>query len=167
MVTTRPQFCHQCGTELLDREHDGRTRRYCPDCERFFFVNAVPAVDVFVRDGDRLLVLREPGDDGRWTIPGGHPEYDEEPAHAAARELEEETGLSAETEALSILTAIHSEYRGLHYNNIGYLLAFEDTGGDLTAGPEAAELAFWTPAEVRDSDLTRDIDVQRLPLVFD
>lgn len=167
MVTIRPQFCHQCGAELVDREHDGRPRRYCPDCERFFFVNAVPAVDVFVRDGDRLLVLREPGDDGRWTIPGGHPEYDEDPVDAAARELEEETGLRADSEALSVLTVIHSEYRGLHYNNIGYLLDYDDAEGELTTGPEAAELAFWTPDEVRESESTRAIDVERLSLVFD
>lgn len=167
MVAISPRFCHQCGAKLVDREYDGRTRSYCPDCERFLFRNAVPAVDVFVRDGDRLLVLREPGADGRWVVPGGHSEYDEEPVDAAVRELEEETGLRAAPSDLTLLSVGHSTYQGLHYNNVGYLLAYGDAEGDLTAGTEAAELQFWTPEEIRDSDRTRDIDVERLPLVFD
>ena len=167
MVTIRPQFCHQCGAELLDREHDGRQRRYCPGCERFFFRNAVPAVDVFVRDGDRLLMLQYAGDDGRWRSAGGPPAYDEEPGDAGARELEVASGPRTAPEALSVLTVIHSEYRGLHYNNIGYRLDYGDTEGELTTGPEAVELQFWTPDEVRESGRTRDIDRERLPLLFD
>lgn len=167
MVATPPQFCHQCGAELVERQHDGRTRRYCPACERFFFRNAVPAVDVFVRRDGELLLLREPGDDGRWTIPGGHPEYDEEPVDAAVRELREETGLAADPAALTVLTAIHSTHSGLHYNNIGYLLDYDDADGELTTGPEAEAFEFVTPAEVRDCPRTRDIDEQRLPLVFE
>jgi len=167
MVAIEPRFCHQCGTELVDREYDGRLRRFCPDCERYLFRNAVPAVDVFVRDGDRLLLLREPGEDGRWVIPGGHSEYDEEPVDAAARELEEETGLRADPEDLSLLSVGHSTYQGLHYNNIGYLLDYDDAAGDLTTGPETAELQFWTLEQIRESGRTRDIDRERLPLLFD
>jgi ADP-ribose pyrophosphatase YjhB (NUDIX family) len=167
MVAIEPRFCHQCGAELVERQHDGRPRRYCEGCERFFFRNAVPGVDVFVRHDGEFLLLREPGEGGRWVIPGGHPEYDEEPVDAAVRELKEETGLSADPADLSILTAIHSTYRGLHYNNICYLLEFDDTDGELTPGTEAAELRFWTPAEIRDSEQTRDIDRERLPLVTD
>ena len=173
MVATEPQFCHQCGAELLDREYDGRTRRYCPGCERFFFRNAVPAVNVFVRDGDRLLVLREADQDsdwadaGRWVVPGGHSEYDEEPVDAAVRELAEETGIRADPSDLTLFDVGHSTYKGLHYNNIAYLLDYGDAEGELTPGPEAAELQFWTPQEVRESDRTRDIDRERLPLLFD
>ncbi len=32
---------------------------------------------------------------GKWMVPGGHVEADENPAQAAARELQEETGLAA------------------------------------------------------------------------
>lgn len=167
MVAISPSFCHQCGAELLEREYDGRMRSYCPDCERFFFRNAVPAVDVFVRDGDRLLLLREPGDDGRWVVPGGHSEYDEEPVGAAVRELEEETGLRADPADLALFDVSHSTYQGRDYNNIGYLLDDGDAAGELTTGPESADLQFWTPEKIRECDRTREIDRERLSLVLD
>ena len=173
MVAIEPRFCHQCGAELVEREYDGRPRRYCEGCERFFFKNAVPAVSVFVRSGDRVLLLREPESDsdwadaGRWVVPGGHSEYDEEPIDAAVRELEEETGIRANVADLTLLSVGHSTYRGLHYNNIAYLLEYRDSEGELTPGPEAAELQFCTPAQMHESEKTRDIDLERLPLLFD
>jgi 8-oxo-dGTP diphosphatase len=55
------------------------------------------ALVVACRDG-RFLVARRPGDvhlAGFWEFPGGKIEAGEEPAEAARRELDEETGLFA------------------------------------------------------------------------
>jgi 8-oxo-dGTP diphosphatase len=174
MVAVKPLFCHQCGEELVERAVHGRTRGYCPDCERAVYRNAVPAVDTFVRDGDAVLLMKQADRDsdwatpGQWSTPGGHPEHDEEPVRAAVRELDEETGLKADPADLSLVTVRHSEYRGLHYNMMTYLLAYEDTRGELDPGEEASELRFWTPVEMADAPAeTRDIDRERLDLVFD
>ncbi|MDY7103190.1 MAG: NUDIX domain-containing protein [Actinomycetota bacterium] len=50
-------------------------------------------------DRQRILLTRfvheSHPDSGRWTMPGGGMEWGEHPAETAARELEEETGLTA------------------------------------------------------------------------
>ena len=56
-----------------------------------------PKVDVrgVVIHKDKLLLVREKLDDGRWTLPGGWADVDESPALAAVREIEEEAGYTA------------------------------------------------------------------------
>lgn len=52
---------------------------------------------MLVRDGDRVVLVERALEAAEtWALPGGHPEYDEDPSEAAARELGEETGLRAD-----------------------------------------------------------------------
>ncbi|WP_053947267.1 NUDIX hydrolase [Halolamina sediminis] len=174
MVAVEPEFCHQCGAELTERLVHGRKRPYCPACERPFFRNAVPSAGVFVRDGDAVLLMQQADRDsewatgGEWTLPGGHPEYDESPREGAVRELEEETGLRADPDDLTLLSAPHSTHRGYHYYMLTYLLGYDDARGELEPGEEASDLRFWTPEEMdADTENTREIDRRRLSLAFD
>lgn len=55
------------------------------------------AIAVVIRNGQALLVQRRnPPGAGRWGFPGGHVEPGETAKEAAARELLEETGVTAE-----------------------------------------------------------------------
>jgi ADP-ribose pyrophosphatase YjhB (NUDIX family) len=56
--------------------------------------HATPKVDVrgVVFHEDRLLLVRENLDGGRWTLPGGWADPGEAPGEATAREVYEETG---------------------------------------------------------------------------
>jgi len=60
-----------------------------------------------VLDGDRgLFIERGTGEDrGTWSTPGGHLEVCESPQAGAARELEEETGLSVDPRDLTVVRA--------------------------------------------------------------
>jgi ADP-ribose pyrophosphatase YjhB (NUDIX family) len=51
------------------------------------------AAIVLVRAGNRWLVVRRPDGVHEWSIPGGHVERGETPAHAGIREIAEETGV--------------------------------------------------------------------------
>ncbi|MFC7046007.1 NUDIX domain-containing protein [Halobacteriaceae archaeon GCM10025711] len=169
MVAIEPNYCHQCGTGLETRAFDGRDRAWCPDCETMRFRNAVPSAGVIVHDDDRVLLIeRATPPVGTWALPGGHPEYDEEPAAAAVRELEEETGLRADQSDLSLLTVIHGVHGPRHYNMITYTLDYADTAGELEPNWEASDVAFWPAERALDSpDETREIDRRRIEMVFD
>ncbi|MDR5763191.1 NUDIX hydrolase [Caballeronia sp. LZ035] len=75
------------------------------------------------RDGRVLLVARATG---RWAFPGGRIETAEEPADAAGRELQEETGLAA----LQVRYAF--QFRGLRTRHFVFIASVE---ADATAVP--------------------------------
>ena len=96
------------------------------------------------RDADRRVLLCRiveriaPG--GVWTLPGGGLEFGESPAHAALRELTEETGLTGEIEELLDVTdRVIDQPRGarMHAIQIVYRVRAED--GELRD-----ELHGWT-----------------------
>lgn len=175
MVAVEPAYCHQCGSEVERREIHGRQRRWCPDCEFVLFRNAVPSAGVLVVDGERVLLIERavPPDDGLWALPGGHPEYDEEPRHAAVRELREETGLVVDPADLTLFTAVHATTeqhggRTYHYNMITYTVERSAAGGDVDVGPEASDARFWDVDEMLANEaVTREIDRRRVRMLFE
>jgi 8-oxo-dGTP diphosphatase len=89
-----------------------------------------------------LLVRRAPGATraGRWSIPAGFVDYDEEVHAAAARELEEETGLVAEIgEVLQVASNFHDPAKV----TVGVWFAATVVAGTLRAGDDADEVGFF------------------------
>jgi 8-oxo-dGTP pyrophosphatase MutT (NUDIX family) len=96
------RFCISCGSAVEQREAFGRLRPVCPACGHVHFLDPKVASGVVVEaDGQVLLVRRsvEP-EIGKWTIPGGFVEADEDPAATARRECLEETGLMVQIQGL-------------------------------------------------------------------
>ena len=93
------------------------------------------ATVVVVRDGKVLLVR---GHSGKFVMPGGGIDPGEQPIAAAARELQEETGLDAErVEPLFVWeSAIHQHH------------VYRATArGDVEMGPEITEFRWWDGRE--------------------
>jgi 8-oxo-dGTP diphosphatase len=91
-------YCPRCAHHLEDRYVFERTRRVCPSCDFIFWrEHKVAAAAVVECDSKVLLVRRtmSPGR-GRWTIPGGFVEFDEDPRDAVVREVLEESGYAVE-----------------------------------------------------------------------
>ena len=109
-------------------------------------------VGVAVVDEGRILLVRrgnEPGL-GLWAVPGGKVDGGERLVDAAAREVEEETGLTVEIGDLV--------WAGEHISDHGHIVLIDFLGkvigGVLVAGDDADQ-AEWVPLEkVREYPLT-------------
>lgn len=87
----RHRFCGACGapTEVQEAGHS----RKCPACGAQHFPRTDPAVIMLVTDGERCVLGRRPGAQGRWSVLAGFVEPGETLEQAVAREVYEEVGL--------------------------------------------------------------------------
>ncbi|MFC4548917.1 MULTISPECIES: NUDIX hydrolase [Halorussus] len=156
MTAFAAEYCPHCGTELSTRDVEGRERRYCESCERVVWRNPVPTAGVAVVSDDGVLLTRraiEPGV-GKWSVPGGHLEFDETPAAAAARELREEIGVRVDPADLELLDVFAADsIPGKRIVTIGYAVRREETSGDPEARSEVADVGWFTPASLAERDV--------------
>ena len=138
-------FCPQCAAALERRPAYGRLRNVCPDCGFIHFRNPGVGAAVVVRDGEGrvLMVRRAPGATraGLWSIPAGFVDYGEEVRAAAARELEEETGLLAE---IGRVAFVASNFHDPAKLTVGIWFEGTVVGGDLRAGDDADEVGWFS-----------------------
>jgi len=117
-----------------------------------FPVRPVPAVlAVVVRAGEVLLVRRaNPPDQGLWGFPGGRMEMGEGHLEAALRELDEETGIVADTPRLiTVLDFIEHAADGRpahHFAMIAVLCRWR--AGEGLAADDALEARWFDRLEL-------------------
>jgi len=64
------------------------------------YLNPIPTVDVIIRIGDGIVLIRRKNPPHGWALPGGFMDVGETCETAAAREAKEETGLTVQLESL-------------------------------------------------------------------
>jgi 8-oxo-dGTP diphosphatase len=117
-------------------------------------------VGSIIIEEDRVVLVKRahPPIQGQWSIPGGVLEVGELIREAAVREAQEETGLLVEPgELLGVFDRIlrDSEKRiQYHYVLIDFLC--RRTGGELLAASDAAEVRWFTRAELPSLNLAED-----------
>lgn len=110
----------------------------------------IPAVSVaLLRGATFLLVLRgrEPGQ-GLWAFPGGKIDPGETAEKAARRELEEETGLSADSLALFETVELAARLDGEPVLFRLEVFAGHWSGGEAKAGDDAEALGWFAVGEM-------------------
>lgn len=110
----------------------------------------VDAVIFTQRDGRKMVALVERGNDpfrGSWALPGGFVETEEDLAHAAARELVEETGLEVPAGTLHQLGAYGAPGRDPRMRTVSivYWARIPDPG-EPVGGSDAAA-SSWVPVD--------------------
>jgi 8-oxo-dGTP diphosphatase len=126
-----------------------------------------PRIDVTVDvvaltevDGDlRLLVVRRgnPPYEGKWALPGGFLEVDEDLAAGAARELAEETGVELDPGALHQLGAYGAPDRDPRGRTISVTFRADlDREVDARGGDDAADAQWRSVAGLAEDELAFD-----------
>ena len=89
------QYCPMCGTHLSIKEKGGKPRPACHNCGYLHFQNPIPGVVVVIEKREQILLGKRAGGygKGKWGLPQGYVEYEEDFLTAAIREVKEETGL--------------------------------------------------------------------------
>ncbi len=133
----RFRFCPRCATPLEVAQMFDMRRQRCPACGwvHYPLPNIASTVVIFHQGGVVLVQRDIEPDRGIWHLPIGHVEYGEDPADAAIREGEEETGLRLS--APRFLTYTHSpSYGDPRMFYIVFSFAADAVGGALTGSHE-------------------------------
>ena len=88
------KYCSSCGAKYELKEDGGRIRPVCSNCGFVYYKNPSPGVSILIIENQRVLLCkRAPGNfqSGKWCLPCGFIEFDEDFLTAAHREVKEET----------------------------------------------------------------------------
>ena len=142
------RFCADCGGPVEVRHEEGRDRETCASCGYVYYHNPLPVAANVVLNAEREVLLvkraREP-QQGMWCLPMGFAEVDESIGEAAARELEEEAGVTGE-----VVTLLHADsYHSAFYGDL-LIVSFEvvKTGGVERAGDDAEDVRYFALDEM-------------------
>jgi 8-oxo-dGTP diphosphatase len=132
------RFCPRC-REAIDSANG---HVMCGACGFRAWANPAPGTEaVIVDDAGRVLLGRRAFDPaaGRWDLPGGFLEEDEDPITALRREVREETGLDVDP------TTLVGFYLEPYENRVVLCITWlaRVVGGDERAGDDLVELQWF------------------------
>ncbi|MDO5607860.1 MAG: NUDIX domain-containing protein [Capnocytophaga sp.] len=136
-------YCPHCGSSHV--EFPNHVRFLCHDCGFVYFHNIAAAVAVVFRHEDKLLftVRNQEPDKGKWDLPGGFIDPNENAEEAACRECKEEMGLEIHPSQLKYITTHPNNYP---YKNVPYRtmdIFFE-------CPLESTQISVLAPDEIKD-----------------
>lgn len=136
-------FCPRCGKSLGTVIIEGNERAKCSHCGFVQYQNPAPGVVVSIRKADSIVLGKRRGyvAAGRWCLPGGFINFEEDYLSAAHREVREETGL--EIEITGILSVV-SNFILPDMHTLVVVLSAVPAGGSLQAGDDIGEVDWFS-----------------------
>lgn len=136
------QFCPYCGNKTIQKQITNESHAACPNCGWVHYEDPKVAAAVVIIEDERILLTRRIFNPhrGDWTLPAGFVNAYEDPQAAARRECLEETGL--EVDIIKLMEIISGRE---HPRGADMVIVYEASiiGGELKAGDDAAEAAFF------------------------
>lgn len=136
-------FCPVCGAPFHFVAEGGKNRPTCPACGFVYYKNPAPAVSVLIVENRRVLLgKRGPGSfiAGKWCLPCGFIEYDEDFLTAAVREVQEETGLTVTLQSIINVTA---NFLAENMHSLVVVFLARVASGTPTAGDDLESIAWF------------------------
>jgi ADP-ribose pyrophosphatase YjhB (NUDIX family) len=139
------RYCPSCGNRL-DRRPEGKVERpFCAKCGFVLYRNPAPAVSVLIPDDGRVLLGKRAAGSfaaGKWCLPCGYIEYNEDFLSAAVREVREETGLLVSPYAIA---SVNSNFLSRSIHSLVVVLLARVEGGAEQPGDDIARLGWFVP----------------------
>lgn len=136
-------ICPACGNPFQFIDDNGTKRPKCPTCGFVYYRNPAPAVSILIEHNNRILLGKRGSESflpGKWCLPCGFIEFDEDFLSAAVREVKEETGL--EVSVQSIIN-VCSNFLSSEIHSLVIVLLANITGGTLAAGDDLESVAWF------------------------
>ena len=137
------KYCPFCRTQLTLEESGYVQRPICLSCGFVQYRNPFPVVCIMVVEGERVLLGKRalPPGKGKWAIPSGYIEYQDDFLTTGIREAREETGLKVEIASIfNVISSFVSP--GYHFLTV-YMTAHV-SGGELTAGDDLEAVKWFS-----------------------
>ncbi|MFD1739750.1 NUDIX hydrolase [Bacillus salitolerans] len=143
------RFCHQCGNKLVQSVSSKLNFVQCLHCNNKVYSNPLPTVVVLIEYEDKVLLGKRNGQygKGKWCIPGGYLEYNEDFITAGYREIKEETGLDKDNiEIVSILNVV-SNFISPERHVLSVVLRAKFISGNPSPNDDLDELQWYSLKE--------------------
>jgi len=138
------RYCPRCGARCIPTFSVRQKQLQCSRCGFSLYQNPSPGVVVLIIDNDMILLGERDNKvfmGGKWSLPGGFIEFDEDFLSSSHREIMEETGLSIKI--ISIISVVSNFFLPDLHTLVIVLLA-QKMSGILRPGDDMVKLE-WFP----------------------
>ncbi|NMA02848.1 MAG: NUDIX hydrolase [Clostridia bacterium] len=152
----RYHFCPKCGSKLTLNEQQDKNKPLCQGCGFIFYQNPIVGVAaILIKDKKILLGKRNISYKGKWCIPCGYVEWDEDIYSAIKREFYEETGLIITPK--SVYTAL-SNFHNPEQHTVGIWFLVNEVDGTMKAGDDLDEVQFFNFRDIEEEKIAFPTD---------